>query len=177
MEGTLITEIRIYVAPSQEQDIHRLYCRRNPVHAAVLTVFALVFLALAAGVIPMKVVPPPFERTMLVGLAGLPILLAFGILPLWWRTHYWPAVQRNFPEAQDCRVQITTSGIFSAEQQQLFRTYHSFKMDDRTVLLFLNKSYAVPLHRSLFSSEPDWQAFRTAVLNNDRHLVQQLNAP
>src|SRR5262249_11432668 len=132
-------QVCLYVNAAMRDDLHHLYCRRNPLHILVYCVFGLAFLSF-----PIYFEMQLEERILSVFFALIMFILAFGILPIWWRWYYWPAVQRNFPESEPVCGEITAEGIAWATNE-VTRFQHSCgaKMNERAVLLFFSKSYAL----------------------------------
>lgn len=172
-------QICVYVNAEMKEELRRLYCRRNPLYQIAYSVLGILLLMMAVPAPLFSIAAHFWDRCFFVSIAAVMFIMAFGKLRIWWRWSYWPAIQSFFPEAKPVCCRISPEGLLWEGQEELFtfRRLAGLKRNEKVVLLFLTKSYALPFHRRLFQSEEDWQFFRASIQRNSRPLAYLLNTP
>src|SRR5262249_7877086 len=112
------------------------------------------------------------DRLYYIVIGVVLLVIAFPLASLCWRW-WWPQIQRAAGQLQVLSGEASPEGVRLAQPGNEVIAWKAFiaaKLNDRTALLYLTRTYALPFHRSLFLTDQDWEAFLALVRASSKNV-------
>jgi hypothetical protein len=141
------------ITPSLQEEVRKLYITRDPLYPIIYVIFAVLTLVGAAILSSRGGV----DSLLLIVVAIAFFVAAFWLPQIWWRWS-WPQYTSQFGPRVSGEVYPEGIRLSPSTPVVNWRSFVAAETSDTLILLYLSKSYAYPIHRSMLKTDLEWDA-------------------